>query len=501
MNTPPQLAAVVGAGPLLAAVARRIGLVAPIDQMVTWDATRCRLSPGERILALVLNLLTEREPWYQVDDAFRLTDPALLLGAGITVDDLGDDALGRALDQLAQAGPAAAFSAVAARAYAVEALDRGGMHWDSTSRALYGRYPTADGVPGVTPRHGHSQDHRPDWKQILFTCFVNRDGVPLMGRVEDGNRSDKRLNAEQIAHLVAAFSPEALQARVYIADSALVTGPNLDALDAAGMTWLSRLPDTFGAAGTAKAAAWAAATWTALGPVAARPHAATYWAAEHTATIRDRPYRVVVYRSSHLDQRTAKACDRELARIRMAADRAAAPLAHEGFPCAADAEAAATAFRATAPRWWPCTTTVGTVTRPAPRPRRGRPRADTPPAVVTTYHVTVAGGPRDETAVRAELQRRSCFVLITSLPVARADAAALLREYKGQNQRGTTLSLPEGPHVRRRDLPQEARTHSGVGIRHVARAVAVQRGGAAGAGPSGAAPHREAGAPRAPHRL
>lgn len=432
MNTPPQLAAVVGAGPLLAAVARRIGLVATIDQMVTWDATRCRLSPGERILALVLNLLTEREPLYQVDDAFRLTDPALLLGAGITVDDLGDDALGRALDKLAQAGPAAAFSAVAARAYAVEALDRGGMHWDSTSRALYGRYPTADGVHGVTPRQGHSKDHRPDLKQILFTCFVNRDGVPLMGRVEDGNRSDKRLNAEQIAQLVAAFSPEALQDLVYIADSALVTGPNLDALDAAGMTWLSRLPDTFGAAGTAKAAAWAAATWTALGPVAARPHAATYWAAEHTATIRDRPYRVVVYRSSHLDQRKAKAFDRELARIRTAADRAAATLAHEGFQCAADAEAAATAFRATAPRWWPCTTTVGTVTRPAPRPRRGRPRADIPPAGVTTYHVTVAWGPRDETAVRAELQRRSCFVLITSLPVARADAAALLREYKGQ---------------------------------------------------------------------
>ena len=428
MNTPPQAAAVVGAGPILAAMARRIGLVATVDQMLTWDATRCRLSPGERILALILNLLTEREPLYQVDDAFRLTDPALLLGAGITVDDLGDDALGRALDKFAQAGPAAVFSAVAARAYAVEALDRGGMHWDSTSRSLYGRYPTADGAHGVTPRHGHSKDHRPDLKQILFTCFVNRDGVPLMGRVEGGNRSDKRLNGEQIAYVVTAFSPAALQDLIYIADSALVTGPNLEALHAAGITWLSRLPDTFGAAVTAKAAAWAADTWTALGRVAARPQAAEYWAAEHTATIRDRTYRLVVYRSSSLDQRKAKAFDRELARIRMAADRAAATLADQPFQCAADAEAAATAFRATAPRWWPCTPTVGAV----PRARRGRPRADTPPAVVTTYHVTVAWGPRDEIAVRAELQRRSGFVLITTLPADRSDAAALLREYKGQ---------------------------------------------------------------------
>ena len=51
---------------------------------------------------------------------------------------------------------------------------------------------------------------------------------------------------------------------------------------------------------------------------------------------------------------------------------------------------------------------------------------------MTPYHVTVAWGPRDAIAVRAELQRRSGFVLITPLPADRADAAALLREYKGQ---------------------------------------------------------------------
>ena len=73
MKTPPPAAAVV----------RRIGLVATIDQMVTWDATRYRLSPGERILALVLNLLTEREPLYQVDDAFRRIDLALLLASRV----------------------------------------------------------------------------------------------------------------------------------------------------------------------------------------------------------------------------------------------------------------------------------------------------------------------------------------------------------------------------------------------------------------------------------
>ncbi len=167
--------------------------------------------PGERILALVLNLLTDRQPLYQVGDAFQLTDVPLLLGPGVAAEDLTDDVLSRALDKLAAAGPAAVFSAVAARADAVETIDRGGMHFDSTSRALYGDYPTADGTHGVTPRHGHSKDHRDDLTQLLFPCVVNREGVPRMGPGEDGNRSDKRLNRQQIDRLGQALSPEALQ--------------------------------------------------------------------------------------------------------------------------------------------------------------------------------------------------------------------------------------------------------------------------------------------------
>jgi len=93
-------------------------------------------------------------------------------------------------------------------------------------------------------------------------------------------------------------------------------------LHAAGIAWLSRLPDTFGAA--------------------------EYGPAEHTATIRDRSYRLVVYRAPRLDQRKAKAFDRELAWVRTAADRAAATLADQPFECVADA-AGAPSCRRSAP--------------------------------------------------------------------------------------------------------------------------------------------------------
>jgi hypothetical protein len=72
METTPR---VVGAGPVLRALCEEIGLVGAIDAVVPWDRVRCRLSPGERILALVLNLLTARQPLYRVQNSTRSPTP------------------------------------------------------------------------------------------------------------------------------------------------------------------------------------------------------------------------------------------------------------------------------------------------------------------------------------------------------------------------------------------------------------------------------------------
>lgn len=67
-------ARVVGAGPLVGAIAREIGLAEIIDRNVAWDPVRSKLSPGELILALVLNLLTSRQPLYKVWLDFHESD-------------------------------------------------------------------------------------------------------------------------------------------------------------------------------------------------------------------------------------------------------------------------------------------------------------------------------------------------------------------------------------------------------------------------------------------
>ncbi len=48
--------------PIIAAVCRESGLVETINDLVDWDEQQCVLSPGERVMALIMNILTEGEP-------------------------------------------------------------------------------------------------------------------------------------------------------------------------------------------------------------------------------------------------------------------------------------------------------------------------------------------------------------------------------------------------------------------------------------------------------
>lgn len=85
----------------------------------------------------MLNLLTARQP-YRVHEQFPVTDTAPLLGEGITSTNLTDDAFGRALVKIAQAGGATVFSA-ATRALLHDQVSTAEtalfVHWDSTTRS------------------------------------------------------------------------------------------------------------------------------------------------------------------------------------------------------------------------------------------------------------------------------------------------------------------------------------------------------------------------------
>ena len=72
----------VGAGPLFRAMADEIQLVTLINGMVRWDARQSAVSPGKRILVLILDVLAGKTPLYRLWERLTTTGMEILVGAG-----------------------------------------------------------------------------------------------------------------------------------------------------------------------------------------------------------------------------------------------------------------------------------------------------------------------------------------------------------------------------------------------------------------------------------
>jgi len=190
--------------PILKAYADQIGLVSLINHYVP---TAMEVDAGTVVLALVLDTLRGRSPLYRLEEFFAQQDTALLLGKAVLPHALNDDTAGRGLDRLYDVGTMRLFTACAVRAATRFGLERRYVHFDTTSRSVWGDYQFAEtqGLP-FQVTYGYSKDKRPDLKQcILSTLCVDR-AVPIWGKPEDGNASDKTLNTtllSEIAQLLA----------------------------------------------------------------------------------------------------------------------------------------------------------------------------------------------------------------------------------------------------------------------------------------------------------
>lgn len=72
----------VDAAPLFRQMADEIGLVTLIKAMVRWDVRQSAVSPGERILVMILDVLAGKTPLYRLWERLTTTDLEILVGAG-----------------------------------------------------------------------------------------------------------------------------------------------------------------------------------------------------------------------------------------------------------------------------------------------------------------------------------------------------------------------------------------------------------------------------------
>jgi transposase len=421
--------------PIIKAYADQLGLVSLINHYVP---TEMEVDAGTVVLGLVLDTLSGRSPLYRLEEFFARQDTALLLGKALPPHAFNDDTVGRVLDRLYDLGTMKLFTACAVRAATQFGLERRYVHFDTTSHSVWGEYdfPEEQDLPFRIP-YGYSKDKRPDLKQfVLSTLCVDR-AVPMWGKPEDGNASDKTLNTtllSEIAQLLARYGVQQ-GAYVYIADAALVTEDNLAALG--DTLFITRLPASYSECGRVIAEAVAQNRWEEVGVLAQTPPTkhrpgAFYQVAESGVTLSGKAYRAVVVHSSSQDQRRQKHLRRELQASSAALEATVREAAQQEYFCRADAEAAATKVRALQSAYHQ----VEVVVEEHPRYGPGRPSLKQPRVVkALRYSLQVTLHERAEVIAR-KTQETACFVLLTNVPTTGEmahRAGDVLQAYKEQH--------------------------------------------------------------------
>ncbi len=237
----------LGPLPLINHVVRRVGLDELLAEFVPTTDRRQRISHSRALGVLLRSLLVERDPIYRQQEMVGSFAPEAF---GLDPDEathIGDDVIGRALDRLFAADRGSLLTRVVVAAVKRFEVALGELHDDSTSIKFTGQYSQAKGrslrgkrAPFIT--YGHSKDHRPDLKQLLFILTTTHDGgVPVQFRCEDGRTSDVVTHEETWDALCqVAGRPDFL----YVADSKLCNEDAMNHIDRLGGRFLTVLPRT-----------------------------------------------------------------------------------------------------------------------------------------------------------------------------------------------------------------------------------------------------------------
>ena len=416
-----------GPGRLIRAMMDEIDLIPIINSIVRWDETQWNLSPGELIAAMLISCFCRRQALYKLEKFYQYQDLELLFGRNdISGNDFTDDSLGRALDRFAEHREKI-FGTIVLKAREVHRLVYDIIHTDTTSVTVYGEYDSPDEEEPLIAL-GFSKDHRPDLKQYMTGLIVNSDGVPLFGKPLKGNTSDKDWNSQVFTAFHAGLADYAHS--IMVADSQAITSPNLKL--AKGISFISRLPNTFALCEQLKQKAWSNNTWIELGQMAQAKKSATYRIQGFVDLIDGEKYRFVVVHSSSLDKAKEKSIQKDVAKELEYLKKEYVRLEKIEFACEPDARLAFEQLLKTVrPKYHGATMTVVPQEVVQKRSTRGRPSAGAVTDCKTIWRV-ISQTELDSVAVAQAYDNARTFVLISSVLSGRASDAELLKIYKDQ---------------------------------------------------------------------
>lgn len=237
---------VIGVLPIINGIIERLRLKQTLDQFLPTEDRRNKIQTSTALLLLVRNILLSREPIYGLGGWAAAYVPELFGLQERQLKSLNDDRVGRALDRLFDANLPEMAMAVTRNMIKEFGLDLSELHNDSTTVRFYGDYDEFEqpvlrrGKTTVAMRQGHSKDHRPDLKQLLYILTVCDDGgVPVYFTTDNGDRHDDQ------THVPTWDLLRQLTGRadfLYVADCKLASSVNLKHIHHEGGRFITILP-------------------------------------------------------------------------------------------------------------------------------------------------------------------------------------------------------------------------------------------------------------------
>lgn len=232
----------IGEIPLLQSIAQRLGFPQLLMRYIKPHGNE-KIAAADTLLMLVFNIASGRQPLYELEHWTAQLDGRLLgrdsqLPAAL----FNDDRYGRALDKLFAVDRASLMTDVVLQVIAATDLDLQQIHNDSTSVKTTGKMPGKSRT-GLFFARGHSKDHRPDLKQIVFNLTLSADGaVPIHYKTYPGNRTDDTTHIDtwRVIRNIAG-QPDFL----YVADCKVCTAKQLSFIVRHGGRVVTLLPATW----------------------------------------------------------------------------------------------------------------------------------------------------------------------------------------------------------------------------------------------------------------
>jgi transposase len=406
---------------IVAGVCQQINLIEQIDGIIPDTGRKVRV--GQAVQAMVLNGLGfVGRALYLTPEFYRTKPVDLLIGEGIEADDLNSDSLGKALDDLHEAGITEVFAQVSAHALKQYGIQVRFAHGDTTAFSLQGEYKVDedeqdDEPQPITITYGHSKDHRPDLKQaILSMICANESLIPVYLNTLSGNTSDKASLPETAKAYLAQFKADE-ETPVLVMDSALYSATAIKEL--ADTKWVTRVPATITEAKTLLAEIDQAQMI-----ASAREGYFYYEVASDYGEVAQR-WLVVLYEPRREAEK--KALEKQVEREREKLDKALKKWSRQVFNCEADAQQALKRFD----KQWQLHHVGGDIVSRDRYASAGRP---TPDSETVTEWTIAARITRDEAIIDHKKQPLGKYIIATNeLDMEQLCADELLTIYKDQN--------------------------------------------------------------------